>query len=132
MIIRDVDAQGRRRARFLQVPVSIVNDPRVSNMEYRILSRLLLKPDDWKANRAQISRENSINKETASKSINHLAELGYLRPTNTERGERGRFSTIEYDVYEVPFSSISDHDGFTGTVVPERSHRDGKTGSNYI
>ena len=118
MIIRNVDAQGRRRARFLQVPVSIVNDPRVSNMEYRILSRLLLKPDDWKANRAQISCENSINKETTSKCINHLVELGYLLPTSVGRGERGRFSTVYYDVYEVPFLSDSNQDGFTDTVSP--------------
>ncbi len=137
MIYRDIDADGQRRPGYVQISNAILADERLSAIDIVILARLLAKRDGWNANKTQMADENKINKETATTHIRRLAQFGYLRPRNADRDiGSGRYIAVEYDVVENPTtvtdfpSRPSDHDGFSVTVQPSRSNRDGKSAPN--
>ncbi len=126
MIEKDIDSNGRRKTRFLQISEDVVYDERLTDKEYRIISRLLLKPVNWEANRTQICRENNIHPDTATNYIKNMIECGYLRPIPAgRRGSHGHFVTHNYDVIEHPSSLACYGVGKTDTDGVGKTDTDG-------
>lgn len=86
---------------FTTISNQAIRDSRLS-FKARGLHHLLLSyPDDWEVNLKHLSSQSDVDGRTAiAAGIRELIEAGYIIRRQTR--EAGRFSSVDYDVYELP------------------------------
>ena len=86
---------------YVMLNKGFLNDPNLSFREKGILAYLLSKPDDWKVYQKELEKASTEGRESIRAAIKNLLYSGYLK-RHLRKGERGRFSGWDYEVYEVP------------------------------
>ena len=94
MIIR------KRSDRFAQIPNDVADDPRLSADCLGVLTYLLAKPDGWRVNIKNLQNRFNMGRKVY-RLIDELIEAGYIS-RHRERHEDGRFSEMEYHVFDAP------------------------------
>ena len=86
---------------YVMLNKGFLNDPNLSFREKGILAYLLSKPDDWKVYQKELEKASTEGRESIRAAIKDLLYFGYLK-RHPQKGERGRFSGWDYEVYEAP------------------------------
>jgi hypothetical protein len=126
----------QKQSRYSVIANEPLTDSSLSWKATGLLAFLLTKPDDWTISVKALSHSKQDGRDSTISALNELIEAGYvLRPSL--RDSSGRFAA-EYLVFEtkeereewiqdnLPFDSQI---GKTGSDLPERENRNGKTGT---
>lgn len=94
----------KRTSEFGIVPNEAAEDIALSFEARGLLVYLLVKPNDWKVNFADIQRAGNIGRDKSYKLINELREAGYV-DRSIERGKDGKIKEVTYIVYDCALPS---------------------------
>ena len=83
-----------------------LKQPDLSFKARGILSTMLAFPDDWEYTIEGLAKMASDGVKSTRSGVNELVEKGFL-VRRQERDEKGLFTKIIYDVYEIPFSFLN-------------------------
>lgn len=82
-----------------------LRDDRLSWKARGLLSYMLSLPDDWIFRDLEITNHAPDGKESTKKGLKELEKYGYLVKQQS-RGERGKFATNDWLLYEVPLTDL--------------------------
>lgn len=82
-----------------------LRDDRLSWKARGLLSYMLSLPDDWIFRDLEITNHAPDGKESTKKGLKELEQYGYLVKQQS-RGERGKFATNDWLLYEVPLTGL--------------------------
>jgi hypothetical protein len=89
-----------KRNRFTSISNTTVWDPDLNLSEVGLLVRILSRPDDWVIHLRELARSCGCSVGLIQKMIKKFVDLGYVLREAQQRKERGKFSSINYVVYE--------------------------------
>ena len=96
MIIRTTKRNG---GHFTQIENLTLRDERLSYSARGLLNYMLSNKDDWKFTEYDLVSKSPDGRAKVRTAIKELIDKGYLKKQQ-ERGERGRFTTYVYTIYE--------------------------------
>ncbi len=99
-ISKTIFRTAKRENPFVQIDKTVLNDIRLSWKAKGLLAFLLSKPDHWEINIKNLIKQSRDGKEAVYSGINELIKFGYI--VRIESRNKGRFSQIEYLIYENP------------------------------
>lgn len=82
-----------------------LRDDRLSWKARGLLSYMLSLPDDWIFRDLELTNHAPDGKESTKKGLKELEQYGYLVKQQS-RGERGKFATNDWLLYEVPLTDL--------------------------
>jgi hypothetical protein len=113
----DEMARKRKEATILRSPKNRENpykmvrqatfeDNRLTFEDRGVLAYLLVKPDDWEINIADLWRAGDVGRDKIYRIIAHLVKVGYLE--RVEVRDKGKFIRTQYLLHEEPLPEIQD------------------------
>ena len=91
---------------FAQIDKRLINDQNISWKSKGILIYLLSKPNNWIARLSDIIKHSTDGRDAVRSAINELIKAGYI--ARVQLKENGKFSGVEYQIYEAPTNSTED------------------------
>jgi DNA-binding transcriptional regulator GbsR (MarR family) len=86
---------------YVMIAKAVFEDERLSWKAKGLLGYLLSRPDDWQIIVKDLIKRSKDGRESVLSGLKELIKYGYLR-REQERGERGRFGSVVYEIYEEP------------------------------
>lgn len=101
--------RAKRDKNFSIFDNDLLRDSEISFKARGLLTYMLSMPDNWKFYVSELATHSKKEGESAIRSaIEELEEAGYMKRVR-QRGEKGRFSSVDWYVYDEPkFSPHSD------------------------
>jgi hypothetical protein len=91
------------RDRFVRVRHHAARDPRTSLKAKGLHGLLLSFDDNWVIYKEQLQRFARDGRTAIDNGIDELVAVGYLIDHGQRRQSRGRFSNVDYEVFETPY-----------------------------
>lgn len=93
---------NKKDSGYTQMSNVHLNDKNLSLKSKGLLSFMLTKPNDWNFSVMGLVSQLKESKTSIMSSINELIDLKYTKRSQSKL--QGRFSSCDYDVYEVPYA----------------------------
>lgn len=94
----------RRENPFVQIDRRILDNEMLSWRAKGLLSYLLSKPPDWTIRTADLVRRSRDGRDAVYSILKELIKEGYVRCDGVKRNNKGKYTSINYLVYEEPCS----------------------------
>lgn len=86
---------------YTNIQNKLIWDERLRPQTKWVLIAMLSLPDDWDYSIRGLARKTGLAKETISKMISELEQVGYLKRKKQTHGANGRFAGVEYILTDV-------------------------------
>ncbi|MFN7097096.1 MAG: hypothetical protein ACK4PR_06020 [Gammaproteobacteria bacterium] len=93
----------KHESHFVVLDKGFLNDSKLSMQAKGLLSYLLGLPHNWNINIIELTKHFSNGKHAITATIDELIKFGYIL-RQRQRGSGGKFTAVEYFVYENPIN----------------------------